>query len=182
MEKAKGESLRKTWETVDRNDLVQKLAELHRPLLDLHFTRYGRICYKTDLSVFHQSTVDSLENIPAGLDVSPFCMGPIARRDFWEGELASKMEVERSPWSSALEYMVDAVMRKQTWIDLYAKPHLHDDFLCGLPLQGKRDDHIEALEYYKYLLPYLIPNERRYLHAHLWHPGFHVGYLFKFCM
>jgi len=74
--------------------------------------------------------------------------------------------------------MVDTVVREQTWIDLYAKPHLHDDFLCDLPPQGKQDDHIEALEYYKYLLPYLVPNERRYLYGHLWHPELHAGNVF----
>ena len=74
--------------------------------------------------------------------------------------------------------MVDVVVREQTWIDLYAKPHLHDDFLCGLPLQGKQDDHIEVLEHYKSLLPYLVPSESRFLHGHLWHPDLHDENLF----
>lgn len=39
--------------------------------------------------------------------------------------------------ASVLEYMV-----------------LQDDSLRGLPLQGKQDDHIQHLEYYKYMLPY----------------------------
>jgi len=96
MEKAEGESLLKSWETVDRVNLVQKLAQLHRPLLDLHFTHYGSLYYKNDLNVFHKSTADFLETVPARLEleVSGFCMGPIARRDFWEDERASTMEVE----------------------------------------------------------------------------------------
>ena len=74
--------------------------------------------------------------------------------------------------------MVDTVVREQTWIDLYAKVHLHDDFLFSLPIRGKQDDHIEALEYYKYFLPYLVPNERRYLHDHLWDPELLAGNVF----
>jgi len=74
--------------------------------------------------------------------------------------------------------MVDVAVREQFWIDRYAKPHLHDDFLCGLPLQGKQDDHIEALEHYKSLLPYLVPKDSVYLHGHLWHPDLHASNLF----
>lgn len=80
--------------------------------------------------------------------------------------------------TSALEYMVDVVVREQTWIDRYAKPHLYDDFRCCMPLQGKQDDHIEVLESYKHLLPYLVPKDSRYLHGHLWHPDLHAGNLF----
>ena len=80
--------------------------------------------------------------------------------------------------TSAHEYMVDVALREQTWIDLYAKPHIHDDFLCGLPLQGKQDDHIEMLEYYKSIVPYLVPEDSRYLHGHLWHPDLHASNLF----
>lgn len=177
MEKADGLPLIKIWDTVDKMDLVTKLAQLHRPLLDLQFTHYGSLYYKSDVDVSHASTTDFLETIPAGLDISPFCMGPIARRDFWENERIS-MEVNRGPWASALEYMVDVVIREQTWIDRYATPHLHDDFLCGLPLQGKQDDHIELLEYYKYMLPDLVPEDRRYLCGHLWHPDLHAANLF----
>jgi hypothetical protein len=79
---------------------------------------------------------------------------------------------------SAVQYMVNTVVREQTWIYLYAKAHLHNDSLCGLPIQGKQDDHIEALEYYKYFLPYLVPNERRYLHDHLWHSELLAGKVF----
>ena len=83
-----------------------------------------------------------------------------------------------TPGTSALEYMVDVVKREQTWIDRYAKPHIHDDFLCGLPLQGKQDDHIELLVYYKYILPYLVPEDGRYLGGHLWHSDLHAANLF----
>ena len=74
--------------------------------------------------------------------------------------------------------MIDVAKREQTWIDRYAKPHIHDSFLCGLPLQGKQDDHIELLEYYKYILPYLVPDDSRYLGGHLWHPDLHAANLF----
>ncbi|KDR69152.1 hypothetical protein GALMADRAFT_256362 [Galerina marginata CBS 339.88] len=177
MEKAEGLPLTKLWDNVDRADLVNKLAQLHRPLLDLRFTRYGSLYYKTDIDGSYSSTADFLESVPAGLDISPFCIGPLARRDFWEDERTT-MDANRGPWASALEYMIDVATREQTWIDRYAKPHIHDDFLCGLPLQGKRDDHIELLEYYKYMLPYLVPEDSRYLHGHLWHPDLHAANLF----
>ena len=105
MEKADGLPLIKIWETVDRADLVAKLAQLHRPLLDLHFTHYGSLYYKSDIDFSYPSTVDFLETVPAGLDTSPFCMGPIARRDFWEDERIS-MEVKRGPCACAVLFLL----------------------------------------------------------------------------
>ena len=96
MEKANGLPLTKIWETVDQADLVAKLAQLHRPLLDLRFTQYGSLYYKSDIDISYASTTDFLETVPAGVDISPFCMGPIARRDFWEDERIL-MEVKRGP-------------------------------------------------------------------------------------
>ena len=98
MEKANGLPLTKIWETVDQIDLVTKIVQLHRPLLDLRFTQYGSLYYKSDIDISYTSTVDflDLETVPAGVDISPFCMGPLARRDFWEDERIS-MEVNRGP-------------------------------------------------------------------------------------
>ena len=79
--------------------------------------------------------------------------------------------------ASAHKYMVNVAIQEQTWIDHYAKPHIHDDFLCVLLLQGKQDDHIEMLEYYKYIVLYLVPEDSRYLRGHLWHPDLHAANL-----
>jgi len=97
MEKADGVPLAEIWESVDHVDLIHKLVQLHHPLLNLRFTHYGSLYYKDDIDTSHKSTVDFLENVPAGFDISPFCMGPLARRDFWEDERASMTEVERGP-------------------------------------------------------------------------------------
>jgi hypothetical protein len=34
------------------------------------------------------------------------------------------------------------------------------------------------LEYYKYILPYLVPDDGRYVGGHLWHPDLHAANLF----
>jgi hypothetical protein len=96
MEKVNGLPLTGLWETVDQEDLVTKIAQLHRPLLDLRFTHYGSLYYKSDIDISYPSTADflELETVPAGVDISPFCMGPIARRDFWEDDRIS-MDVDR---------------------------------------------------------------------------------------
>ncbi|KAG6906627.1 hypothetical protein DXG01_012872 [Tephrocybe rancida] len=181
MEKAAGQLLADVLETesVDQEDLFHKLVALHRPLLDLRFNCYGSIYYKQDLDSSLRSIPDflELESAPPGLDLTSFVVGPSSRRNFWEDERAS-MDFEHGPWTEALTYMYDVAMREQSWIDRHAKPHLADHFLCGLPFQGQRDDHIEALEYYKYVVTCLVPSERRYLHGYLWHPDLHAGNLF----
>ena len=72
------------------------MAQLHRPLLDLRFTHYGSLYYKSAIDISYAPTADFLETVPAGVDISPFCMGPLARRDFWEDERIL-MEVKRGP-------------------------------------------------------------------------------------
>ncbi|GJJ12970.1 hypothetical protein Clacol_007217 [Clathrus columnatus] len=177
MEKPDGEPVEKIWEKVDRVDLVHKLAKLHRPLINLHFNCYGSLYYKGDVNPPYKSTTDFLEQNSQGVDISPFCMGPISQQNFWEEERALVTE-RRGPYTSALDYMCDVALREQYWIYRHAKPSLTDDFLCGIPTQGKQDDHIEILERYKSLLQYLVPKERLYLHGHLWHPHLSTSNLF----
>lgn len=96
-EKVEGEPLsNKKWETIDHVDLVHKLAQMHRPLLDLRFKHYGSLYYKGDIDASQKSTVDFLETVPAGVDISPFCIGPSARLAFWDDERSS-MEIDRGP-------------------------------------------------------------------------------------
>ncbi|KAF9475595.1 hypothetical protein BDN70DRAFT_914917 [Pholiota conissans] len=180
MEKVDGEPLSEMgWNKIDHEDFAIKLANMVRPLVNLNFNCYGSLYYKHDLEGVQRNRIldDFIVDAPKGVDVSPFCIGPIARRDFWEDERASILDMT-GPWTSPLEYLADVASREQIWIDKFAKPHLLDDFLCGLPLQGKQDDHIEMLEYYKYLLPFILPQEPQYLHGHLWHPDLHSGNLF----
>jgi hypothetical protein len=106
MEKANGLPLTEIWETVDQVDLVTKIAQLHRPLLDLRFTQYGSLYYKSDIDISYASTDDFLKTVPAGVDISPFCMGPLARRDFWEDE-RSLMEVNRGPCACDFFFSAD---------------------------------------------------------------------------
>ncbi|RDB27007.1 Altered inheritance of mitochondria protein 9, mitochondrial [Hypsizygus marmoreus] len=176
MEPASGMPVAKVWDKIEVGDLAKQVATLLRPLVDLRFKYYGSLYYKDDVPK-SKRVCDFLEQLPPGLDASSFCLGPVTRPQFWEGERAT-MDIERGPWSDAEDYLFDIATREQKWIDLCAKPSIHDDHLCGLPLQGKQDDHIELLQHYKDLIPFLVPKNHKYLSGHLWHPDLHRGNIF----
>ncbi|KAF9475594.1 hypothetical protein BDN70DRAFT_898043 [Pholiota conissans] len=124
-----------------------------------------------EVSLMHGVRIDDfLVDVPEDVDVSPFCVGPIARRDFWDDERLSMKDIFPGPWTCALDFARDTAAREQKWIANFAKPHMEDSWLCCIPHQGREDDHIDFLERYKTLLPYLIPKDPRHLHGHLWHP------------
>ncbi|KAF9475593.1 hypothetical protein BDN70DRAFT_955270 [Pholiota conissans] len=180
MEKAVGRPLHEIVAergVVDIEDLGRKVARMLRPLVETRFNCYGSLFYKEDLDVSERID-DFLANAPAGVDTSPFCVGPIVRRDFWEDERALMRNVYRGPWTSALDFARDTATREERWIERFAKPHFEDNFLCGHHLQGKQDDHILLLEDYKKLLPYIIPKDLRHLYGHLWHPRLSANTLF----
>ncbi|KAF9036378.1 kinase-like domain-containing protein [Panaeolus papilionaceus] len=178
MEKAGGVPLAKVWDEVDRVDLVGNLVKMLEPLVRLRFKHYGSVYYRGDVDASLNPVVEEfVQDAPSGVDLGDFCIGPISRREFWEDERAAIAKEERGPWTSARDYMVDVALREQQWIDQYAKPHLHDDFLCCLPHQGKLDDHIELLEYYKHVLSLLVPSDPQHLSGHLWHPDLHASNL-----
>ncbi|THH32404.1 hypothetical protein EUX98_g1750 [Antrodiella citrinella] len=174
MEKAEGREA--TENDVDRS-LVIGLAKALKPLADLQFKYHGSIYYKKDVPAGEQSYGDFLLNPPSGVDFSPFVIGPIAQRDWWRDDRA-KQKGGHGPWSSAYKYAFAVAHREQLWLDTSAKPYVYDHYLCGLPGQGKIDDHIEILNSYKDLLPYIMPDEPSMASGRLWHPDLHQGNIF----
>lgn len=182
MEKADGDSANLS-ARVDHVNLVHKVAKLHRPLLDLRFTQYGSFYYKSNVDVSHRSTVGFLDlestAVPVWILTSVHSAWDPFLGDFWEDERAS-IELNRGSCASASPHTLiccrtwnQGLLLLNTWsMLLYASrpgsiatksPIFTIDFR-GLPLQGKQDDHIGLLEYYKYLL-HLVPNDDRYLMA-----------------
>ena len=99
MEIAPGCLLSAVWEGLPSNErakFAQALGKLERRLLDLSFTHYGSLYYKNDVPASLRAPT-LLEGLSPddGLN-SEFCIGPIARRDFWEAE-REHMDIDRGP-------------------------------------------------------------------------------------
>ena len=100
MEKAAGCLLSDVWEdltTLDRGKFAKTLGEsCGRKLLDLSFTHYGSLYYKNDVPASLRAPT-LLEGLSHDDELnSIFCIGPIARRDFWEAE-REDMDIDRGP-------------------------------------------------------------------------------------
>ncbi|KAL4071198.1 hypothetical protein V8B97DRAFT_2047223 [Scleroderma yunnanense] len=180
MEKAPGCLLSDVWEDLPRYEqgvFAQTLGECKHKLLDLPFTHYGSLYYKNDVPVPLRAPT-LLEGLsPDDKLNSKFCIGPIARRDFWEAE-REHMDINRGPWRTADDYMEAVASREQEWIARFGTPHIFDHPNRVLPGQGNREDHISCLSMFATLIPILIPPLQEQKKPVLWHPDLHASNIF----
>ncbi|KIJ14019.1 hypothetical protein PAXINDRAFT_79920 [Paxillus involutus ATCC 200175] len=180
MEKASGCLLSDVWGDLPRREqsmFAKTLGEWERRLLELKFTHYGSLYYKDDVPApLHAPTL--LEGISPDDELnSQFCIGPIARRDFWEAEREG-MDIDRGPWRTAEDYMTAAARREQEWIRDFGTSHILDDPDRVLPGQGTREDHVEFLSAYITLAPLLIPPLHEQVMPVMWHHDLHASNIF----
>ncbi|KAI6116150.1 hypothetical protein F5141DRAFT_1101459 [Pisolithus sp. B1] len=180
MEKAPGLLLSDVLEDLpsyDRGMFAKTLGECERKLLDLRFTHYGSLYYKNDVPAPLRAPT-LIEGLSPDNELnSKFCIGPIARRDFWEAE-REYMDIDRGPWRTAEDYMKAVASREQKWIADFGTPHILDDPHRVLPGQGNRDDHTKWLSLYTDLIPALIPPLQEQKRPVLWHPDLHASNIF----
>ncbi|KIJ60544.1 hypothetical protein HYDPIDRAFT_98464, partial [Hydnomerulius pinastri MD-312] len=180
MEKASGCLLSDVWSGLPRGErgmFAKTLGECKRRLLELEFTHYGSLYYKNDVPPSLRAPT-LLQGISPNDELnSEFCIGPIARRDFWEAERET-MDIDRGPWQTAEDYMRAVACREQEWISRFGTPHILDDPNRVLPGQGNREDHVTLLSEYTTLVPILIPPHREQTRPVMWHPDLHASNVF----
>ncbi|KAF9232906.1 hypothetical protein BU15DRAFT_90536 [Melanogaster broomeanus] len=180
MEKASGCLLSDLWGSLSRSErgmFAKTLGECERRLLELDFTHYGSLYYKSDVPASMRAPT-LLEGISPDDELnSVFCIGPIARRDFWEAERGT-MDIDRGPWRTAEGYMTAVARREQEWISRFGTLHILDDPNRVLPGQGTRDDHVAWLSVYTTLISILIPPDHKQTRPVMWHPDLHASNIF----
>ncbi|KAF2010202.1 phosphotransferase enzyme family protein [Aaosphaeria arxii CBS 175.79] len=187
MEEAKGTQLNRVWDDLPlkfRCDILRQVVDIESRLLSVSFQQIGSLYFK-----------DS--NVPGCMPAAPtagsqkivdqissrFCLGPIARREFWENERAH-MSQHQGPWTSASEYMVSVAQREMEWINLYGSSQLDSSLDVSKQFQfissnqNSPDVHISALERYISAVPHLIPRDPTMTCPRFWHPDFHAGNIF----
>ncbi|EGN99489.1 hypothetical protein SERLA73DRAFT_182452 [Serpula lacrymans var. lacrymans S7.3] len=161
----------------ERGMFAKTLGECERQLLELKFTHYGSLYYKDDIPAPLRAPT-LLEGISPDDELnSIFCIGPIARRDFWEAERGS-MNIDRGPWHTAEDYMTAVARREQDWIHSFSTLHILDDPNRILPGQGSRDDHVALLSVFTTLVPILVPCLHEQARPVMWHPDLHASNIF----
>ncbi|KAH7914064.1 hypothetical protein BJ138DRAFT_1144560 [Hygrophoropsis aurantiaca] len=180
MEKAPGCLLSGVWKGVpikEKVNFAEMLGKYESQLLDLKFTHYGSLYYKDDVPPALRAPTLLEDAAPADELNSIFCIGPMARRDYWEAERET-MDIDRGPWRTPEEYMTAVASREQAWISRFGTPHILDDPNRVLPDQGDRADHVSCLSLYTTYVPFLVPAEPEHTRPIMWHPDLHASNIF----
>lgn len=89
MERVHGQSLASRWlslTTEEITDIMTQIAEIEQKIFSFRLPGYGSLYYKHDIEGEPQLDIQTED----------FCIGPVARRQFWHGE-RQHMKLDRGP-------------------------------------------------------------------------------------
>lgn len=97
MERVHGSSLASRWHSLSKGELVDVMKQVvgfEEKVFAIRFPRFGSLYYKKDIEGSSSSTGGyRSEYLP-----KEFCIGPLAKRQFWFDERAG-MDIDRGPCS-----------------------------------------------------------------------------------
>ena len=71
--------------------------------------------------------------------------------------------------------MLAVANRERQWIQEVATPSFTDSAFCCLPQQSNVPEHPRDLEYYRQMIPFLVPGVESLSTSVLWHPDLHAN-------
>ncbi|KAI9934488.1 hypothetical protein MW887_000102 [Aspergillus wentii] len=153
MEKAKGRQLsevRDTMSTAQKFGLVKRLVEIERRLVSTRFARHGSLYYK-DSYPDGNDILDSTEMPKSEMKaISKFVVGPTTEISFWEDE-RRELDIDRGPWKTTEEYLTAIAHREIAVIRKLNATSCLD--------KASPEKHIQLLEQFMTVLPYILPFE-----------------------
>ncbi|RMD39278.1 hypothetical protein DV735_g5850, partial [Chaetothyriales sp. CBS 134920] len=170
MEEAVGTQLGDAWDEmtpVSKLAVMREIVSIEKKLLSL---TYGNIYFQSD-TVKGAVPAEVLNDVPLDLKsyVSKrFTIGPSADRGFWAKERSS-MAIDRGP---------SVGRREISWIKRYAAPRVADDLLLVSAAQNSPEAHIQLLEKFLKVAPFLINIDKQFLCSTLWHTDLHSPNIF----
>lgn len=184
MERIHGESLASRWlslTTKDVKDIMMQIAEIEQKLFLFQLPGYGSLYHKHDIE--GEPRLD----IPVEGD---FCIGPVAKRQFWHGERLH-MKVDRGPCecslllcsciinnsfntpvtgTSAEDCLTSAARREIACLAEHAKPQPRKTFLLPTDHNIDPSEQADLLTKFLQLSPLLVPPEQTFRTPTLRHP------------
>ncbi|GLA35090.1 phosphotransferase enzyme [Aspergillus niger] len=133
--------------------------------------------------VMEHATGGNLADIWADMDLEHkkiaerFSIGPVVDTAFWSNERGN-MNIDRGPWTSAIDYIRALPNREISWIKEYAIPRSPDDPLFTSYSQNDPAEHISLLQKYLTVTPHLIPRDKDILGSFLWHTDLRTPKIF----
>ncbi|KAE8344479.1 hypothetical protein BDV24DRAFT_149024 [Aspergillus arachidicola] len=158
MERVNGRQLSEVWATMcekQRFGLVRNLVEIERKLVNTRFTGIGSLYYKAACSHGHDAVDQTQLPMLKQEKASRFVIGPITERPFGADE--RQEQGLRGPWRTVEEYLTAVARREISLIQNSATHKTKDAPAAIRGTQGALNNHIELLEKFITLLPYILP-------------------------
>ncbi|KAJ9196650.1 hypothetical protein DTO164E3_6180 [Paecilomyces variotii] len=185
MEEAVGTQLENVWEGLtppSKLEVMREIVKLEQKMLFVSFSQpfsYGSI-YFASSAIKGSVPAEITSDTPVGLKdkvSETFTIGPSVGRGFWRGE-RSAMDIDRGPWSNAVDYVMSVGRREIAWIKRYAVAKAPSDPLVASTAQNDPEAHIQLLEKYLQVAPYLVEVDRELTESILWHDDLHGSNIF----
>ncbi|KAJ9211159.1 hypothetical protein DTO166G4_7185 [Paecilomyces variotii] len=88
------------------------------------------------------------------------------------------MDIDRGPWSNAADYAMSVGRREIAWIKHYAVAKEPSDPLLASTAQNDPEAHVQLLEKYLKVAPYLVEVDQELSESILWHDDLHGSNIF----
>ncbi|KZF21497.1 hypothetical protein L228DRAFT_261664 [Xylona heveae TC161] len=182
MEKVKGRQLADVWPEMpeyERFHLVENIVEIQKKLMAAKLSKYGSIYYRDAHPTGMLTDNCSTLSIPDATtkNTSRFIIGPVAANCFWENGKRD-LDIDRGPWNTAEEYFAAVAKREITWIKQIGRHQPQSPTLLTETSLCSPDIHVQLLELYLTLLPYILPPVEEVTSAVLWHEELYFDHIF----
>ncbi|KAJ9205852.1 hypothetical protein DTO164E3_1105 [Paecilomyces variotii] len=174
MEHAPGKNLADVWTDMDLEHKVQTMEDIvaiQHKLLSLKFSKYGCLFYRKDAPPGSCPAIvegDKLLHEHKNSIAEQFSIGPVVDTAFWS-KGRGDMDIDRGPWTSAVDYVQALALREVAWIQKHATPRSPNDPLFVSHSQNNPAEHVSLLQRYLSVAPHLVPREENILGSFLWH-------------
>ncbi|RAH45648.1 aminoglycoside phosphotransferase family protein [Aspergillus brunneoviolaceus CBS 621.78] len=157
MERVEGQQLSDVWDDMSeaqRFGLAKSLVGIERKLVNAKFALHGSLYYR---DTFPRGRGIAALEIADQEGPSKFVLGPTTQRSFW-GDEERGLEMDKGPWETAQEYFAAIAKRE---ISRIRTAHGRSSSVTA-PVgntRRRRDAHIQLLEQFLTVLPYILPRE-----------------------
>ncbi|RYP57608.1 hypothetical protein DL769_009386 [Monosporascus sp. CRB-8-3] len=108
-----------------------------------------------------------------------YVVGPVADRDFWEGERKS-MAIDRGPWKRHQDYLKAIAQREKAWLREHAPRAANPlgGFSAGPDSQRSPEAHLALYDKFECVAEHLLPSSGPLVRATVWHWDTHASNIF----
>ncbi|EXJ82365.1 hypothetical protein A1O3_06178 [Capronia epimyces CBS 606.96] len=178
MEKLPGRPVGDMWFELSEHQrlkLISGVVQTEVKLFKTDLPAYGSVYYERDLPADVPRTVITPSSGNEGL-----CIGPHVGLRWWYKERDS-IRVDRGPHSSPLQVLSCVAAKELAWLKAFGRPRLPFERAyreCMNYQKSQPEEHIESLEKYLMIAPYLVSQEARFHRPILRHPDLQPNNIF----